>query len=529
MSARLMTILIYGSCVLGCERSIPNEPPSSSNEAATKGANPDSGRGRSEPTEPAVPTGIAEMPQVTDKAVADDGDGMLSHFVGVWQTRGTNKPSRWQPEGNESTVHEVTQWALKNQIILGREHDQTDGRKALWVMTYDQQQNAYPFWMFDSNGLMGGRWQLTWDASTQTATGHATDTPAGWTSHGTNQFRDATANNVHFWMKDETGALLMEANATKRRQSDEAGVAWLAAWSKSDPIDAQPAELKVLDRMIGTWDTVTVQKPAEWTPDGGQSTATVTREWILNGRFLMDTSLHSNGDESIAIFGFDPGQRTYRSWWFNSLGNRSDSRGQWNEVTQTLSWQADLEEGRRMRSSVRFADANKEVWQLKVTDADGTVYLDMDIAATRRAAAAESDVSNVKQTDRERLQGTWGLVSIVQDGMAADEEPIAPEDSAIKYVFQGDRFTLLASGNAGDTPQGTLKLETRGNARTIEFAFPPDPGSTQGQSILGVYKLEADTLTICNVLPGAKLPVDFESAVASNRGMTVYQRIREKR
>jgi hypothetical protein len=142
--------------------------------------------------------------------------------------------------------------------------------------------------------------------------------------------------------------------------------------------------LKVLNRMIGTWDTVSVQKPAEWTPAEVRSTATVTREWILNGRFVMDTSMHSNGDESLAIFGYDAGQKTYRSWWFNSLGHRNDSRGQWNEASKTLSYRTNLEDGKLARSSVRFVDADQEVWQFKVTDATGKVYFDMEITATRR-------------------------------------------------------------------------------------------------------------------------------------------------
>jgi hypothetical protein len=37
-----------------------------------------------------------------------------------------------------------------------------------------------------------------------------------------------------------------------------------------------------------------------------------------------------------------------------------------------------------MQSSVRFADANKEVWQFNVTDDAGKAYLDMDISATRK-------------------------------------------------------------------------------------------------------------------------------------------------
>lgn len=63
---------------------------------------------------------------------------------------------------------------------------------------------------------------------------------------------------------------------------------------------------------------------------------------------------------------------------------RGNGVGQWNEAAKTLSYRADLEDEKTTRSSVRFADPNKEVWQFQVTAAAGEVYFDMDITATRR-------------------------------------------------------------------------------------------------------------------------------------------------
>jgi uncharacterized protein (TIGR03067 family) len=220
----------------------------------------------------------------------------------------------------------------------------------------------------------------------------------------------------------------------------------------------------------------------------------------------MDTSIHSDGQESMALIGYDPGQKNYRSWWFNSEGHRNDSRGQWNEAAQTLSYRTDLEDGKAMRSSVRFADPNKEVWQFQVTDAAGKVYFDMDIIATRRAAArdngANPDDKQPKPTDQSRLQGTWGAVAYLQDGKGGDD-PIAPEDAAIKYIFKGDQFTLLASGNAGETPQGSFKLGSRGKAKTIDLIFRPESNGAKGQTMSGVYELDGDTLKITYAPQGA--------------------------
>ncbi|MCO6459554.1 MAG: DUF1579 family protein [Pirellulaceae bacterium] len=313
-------------------------------------------------------------------------DEVLQRFVGAWDLKSTHKPAKWHPDGAESTGKESTVWALKNRVIMIRDVSSPDGRKGLYIATHDPQQDAYRFWGFDSHGLLGGEWLLKWNAEASATIGRATDLPRGWTSGGQNRFPDGNTNLVSFWIRDDTGALLLDGSGRKDRLPAAREAAIVAEWKKHEPPTDLPAELKVLGRMIGEWDTVTVQRPAEWTPAGGRSTAKITREWILNGRFVMDTSTHSSGDESIAILGYDPGQKTYRSWWFNSLGHRNDSRGQWDEASKTLAYQSKLEDGKAMRSQVRFADASQEVWQFQVTDADGKVYLEMEITATRRPA-----------------------------------------------------------------------------------------------------------------------------------------------
>lgn len=317
-------------------------------------------------------------------AVSISKNSVLQRWVGVWDMAGTLKPSKWHPNGGETTGKESTVWALKNRIIVTRVMSQPGGQKTFFISTYDSQRDAYPYWCFDSNGLLGAQWLLKWNASARTVVGRSTDSPPAWTSGCQDRFPDTNTILTRYWMRDENGKLLMETDARRDRLPGEREAAIVAAWKKHEPADDLPAELKVLDRMIGTWDTVSIQKPAEWTPAGGRFTAKIKREWILNGRVVMDTSIHSNGQESIALFGFSPGSKAYRSWWFNSEGHRNEGKGSWNEKSQTLSYLTELDDGKRMRTVVGVSEADKEQWQFKVTDADGKVYLDMETTATRR-------------------------------------------------------------------------------------------------------------------------------------------------
>ena len=464
-------------------------------------------------------------------AQENNGEDVLERFIGIWKIDGEALPSKWTPEGKAISGHENAIWALKKRVILIRAVDQIDNRKSLFISTFDPANNVYPMWGFDSQSLMGVEWELAWDADSKATVGHATDLPTGWTSNAVNQFPDADTNNAAGWIKDDVGEVLLNQKFTKKRLPEEDGPEIAAAWSKIEEPDNLPAELKVLDRMIGDWDAVSTMKPAEWTPDGDRTTSTITRKWILDGRFIMDTSIHSNGEESIALFGFDPNSKAYQSWWFSSDGNRNTSTGSWNEKALTLSCASELDDGKTMRTLLRFANRNQEVWEFKVTDADGKVYFDMDIVATRRAAGADKqpnpDARQPKPTDQSRLQGTWGATQYVQNGQGEDEAPIAPEDSAIKFVFKGDRFTLLASGNAGKTPKGSYKLGASGKAKTIDLIFPPESNRTKGQTMSGIYEFDGETLKITYATNGARRPNDFKSAGGSKHVAIVFKRIED--
>jgi Protein of unknown function (DUF1579) len=325
--------------------------------------------------------------QTAAQEAANPRHEILQRFIGEWDLTSTLKPSMWNPQGGEFTGKESTVWALKNRVILIRDMSRPDGKKGFYISLHDVERDAYPFWCFDSNGLMGTQWLLKWNPEANAAVGRSTDAPPSWTSGGRNRFPDGNTLIASYWMRDENGALLMDATLHKERLPGGRESAIVAAWKKHEPADDLPAELNVLGRMIGTWDTVSIQKPAEWTPEGGRSTAKIEREWILNGRFLMDTSIHSDGHESIALIGFDPALKVYRSWWFNSEGEfpRNLPKGSWNESTQTLSFVTELDDQKTMHSSVHFAAADRELWKFKVIDAAGKAYFDMDITATRQA------------------------------------------------------------------------------------------------------------------------------------------------
>ena len=322
---------------------------------------------------------LAALLQTAAKAPAEElgGAKVLGRFVGSWHTEVTVKPSASSPDEAKGTVNEYTAWALKNRFVLGREISQLEGVKSLWLMKHDPDSNSYPFWFFNSKGVLGGEWSGTWNEASKTWTARATDTPKGWTSRGTNHFPDTKSNHVAVWMKDESGTLQLDTEARKTRQPDEAGKKTLAAWTKTEKPDTPLSpEIKVLERLIGTWDVVAVSKPTEWTPKEVRTTSKVTRTWVLDRSFVLDTSKASDGHEGMSLITYDSRQKAYRSWWFSSKGHTSKSTGQWDSVTETMSARSDYGNGIRSRLITRFIDENHHDVRVVTTDGDGKLYFD---------------------------------------------------------------------------------------------------------------------------------------------------------
>src|SRR5262249_44818225 len=92
------------------------------------------------------------------------------------------------------------------------------------------------------------------------------------------------------------------------------------------------------------------------------------------------------------------------------------------------------------------------------------------------------------KTDRDKLQGTWAVVSAERDGKA---------DDALKghdLTFAGDAFTIKLKDKV--LYKGTFKLDPDKKAAAIDFTHTE--GEAKGKTWLGIYRLDGDKLIICD-------------------------------
>jgi uncharacterized protein (TIGR03067 family) len=133
------------------------------------------------------------------------------------------------------------------------------------------------------------------------------------------------------------------------------------------------------------------------------------------------------------------------------------------------------------------------------------------------AAAGFADDDAVKN-ELKRHQGTWIATASTFDGQNAPEEVVR----SIKRIVTDDHVVWERNGKrfAGTK----FALDSTTEPRTIDVI--PDGGRNRGERILGIYKLDGDTLTICMAAPGQPRPREFKADKGS--GWTLQMFTQEK-
>ena len=122
------------------------------------------------------------------------------------------------------------------------------------------------------------------------------------------------------------------------------------------------------------------------------------------------------------------------------------------------------------------------------------------------------------QTDQEKLDGVWRVVSQEVDGMAGPQE-IARQ---MKYTFKKDTLTVHPAEPGSDS-EFTCKLEPGKKLKTIDMKVTK--GANTGLRYLGIYQFDGDELKICfGVKPGNERPTKFATKDGSGTVLIVLKR-----
>jgi uncharacterized protein (TIGR03067 family) len=118
--------------------------------------------------------------------------------------------------------------------------------------------------------------------------------------------------------------------------------------------------------------------------------------------------------------------------------------------------------------------------------------------------------------DRQALQGTWKVVSLVNDG----KEVPADKIRGARLTFEGDRYTLKG-GEEGF--RGTFKLDASQKPRRIDTTFLAEDDREKGKA-WGIYELDGKRLRITWSQESGNRPREFASKPESGTRSMVLER-----
>jgi uncharacterized protein (TIGR03067 family) len=131
-------------------------------------------------------------------------------------------------------------------------------------------------------------------------------------------------------------------------------------------------------------------------------------------------------------------------------------------------------------------------------------------------AAGEADRREAARKDLERLQGTWTLVAMENEG-----NPLPPEHfEGWSAVYEGDALTLKAGDQV--RRRGVVTLDPSRTPKAIN-TWDMD-GPYEDQTLAGIYDLDGDTLKLCFSRPGQERPTKFVTKEGPGFLLVVYKR-----
>jgi uncharacterized protein (TIGR03067 family) len=134
---------------------------------------------------------------------------------------------------------------------------------------------------------------------------------------------------------------------------------------------------------------------------------------------------------------------------------------------------------------------------------------------------ADTQKDDAVKSESNKLQGTWRIVSAEREGTNAPDDEI----KKTTLIIKGDKLTVKKTENAAKPEEKTYEmsftLDPTKNPKWIDVTYTD--GERTGESSLGIYELNDDSLKIC-MSRGTTRPSEFESKPESQRHLMVLKR-----
>jgi uncharacterized protein (TIGR03067 family) len=155
----------------------------------------------------------------------------------------------------------------------------------------------------------------------------------------------------------------------------------------------------------------------------------------------------------------------------------------------------------------------------KPDDAPGDVSGFRDVLGRAVAWFQEtrSPVELAVQKEVGRMQGTWQVVSLNQEG---ETQPLAGPLAKLQIIVRGDSRTA----RSGEVvyAQARYRIDPWAEPPAIDVLITQ--GASRGQTMLGVYELDGDQMRVCLAPHGGRRPRDFAPKAGSGHVLQQLKR-----
>jgi hypothetical protein len=302
----------------------------------------------------------AGSPEVPRKAAE-----VLPFLVGTWQLDVEELDSKVAPGKGVTVGHLTYDYVAGGKVLRARGSSDSGKESVVYLHAYEPGQDRLRLWLAESAGFPSGPLTGVFNRDGHTLTWTYRD-DASTTANHHFVFAGPDKITMHLYHVDDRNNVVRLRNQTLTRVKEPVAIPNL-------PIDAKrPDEMKVLDRLVGEWQSeITVKDSTE--PDKAKAETQRTKaESVLGGRFvesLITNVTNNTSDYSLAWF--DPAAKRYRQWFFNGTGGDFfEMTGTWDEAANTLTWTTP--DGRLEWHSVMKSDDMREFRHV-IKAADGKV------------------------------------------------------------------------------------------------------------------------------------------------------------
>jgi hypothetical protein len=123
-----------------------------------------------------------------------------------------------------------------------------------------------------------------------------------------------------------------------------------------------------------------------------------------------------------------------------------------------------------------------------------------------------------RKVDPDPPVGSWEVQRAAERGREIEAVP-----AGLIFRFTPDTKTVVFTGHGLELSTAKAGYFVAGGVRQVDLIYPSDPTKTR----LGIWKVDGDTMTLCEGEIGAARPTDFSVPEGSGRALYVLKRVKK--